>query len=228
MTVTTVYADTSDAQVRKAGATYSTQHDAASADSVISNNANQYSEHLVSGSTYEIYVPFFAFDTSGIPATDTISAAVVGINKGGDAANADTDTLGIVQGHQTTWNSIVVGDYDNRGDAVTNPTEGCTRVAYSAGAATGYTTFTLNATGISWIARTGETKPATASTSGKTQIVQRFGRDMDNSAPTGANYMLWRMADTVGTTTDPYLEVTHAAAVATGNSHNNLLLLGVS
>lgn len=213
MTVTTVYADASDANIRKSGATYSTQHNATTANEV-QNIATSYGEHLLTGATYEIYVLFFPFDTSAIAATDTISDAVFSFYKSGDAANADSDTLGIVQTKQATWNSLITADYNDRGDAVTNPTEGCTRQSYSAGASTGYMDFTLNATGRGWIARTGETKPATASATGKTQLAVRFGRDMDNSAPTGANYMQTRMADTAGTTSDPKLVVTHAAAAS--------------
>ena len=220
MTVTTVYADASDAQLRKAGTTYSTQHDATASDTVAAATANQYNEHLLSGATYEIYVLFFPFDTSGISASDTISAATFSFYKHGDAANDNSDDLGIVQTVQATWNSMVTSDYDGRGDAVTNPTEGATRQTFSAGAGTGFMDFDLNATGRGWIARTGETKPASASATGKTQLAVRFGRDMDNTAPTGANYMLTRMADTdgAGTTTDPKLVVTHAAAGSASSS----------
>lgn len=228
MTVTTLYADTSDGSCRHEGAGYDTIHDATASAGVLTANAALYATFWKSGTTYYIYVHFTPFDSSGISASDTISAATYSIYKSGDAANADSQTIGLVQSQQATWNSLGTGDYDQRGDAINNPTEGATRVAYSAGAGTGYMDFTMNATGIGWIARTGETKPASASATGKTQLAIRFSGDMDDSAPTGANYCLFYMADQAGTTNDPKLVVTHAAAVATGNSHNNLLLLGVS
>lgn len=211
MTVTQVFADASDGAVRKEGAVYDTQHDATAGDSVLAASASLYTTFWKDGSTYYIYVGFFPFDTSGISASDTISAATLNVNKAGDAANADTQEIGVVQGNQATWNSLVVGDYDQRGSAINNPTEGATRLSYSAGAGTGYMTWTLNATGISWIARSGETKPAAASATGKTQLALRFSGDMDDAAPTGANYMLFSFQETTSTTSDPYLEVTHAA-----------------
>ena len=110
------------------------------------------------------------------------------------------------------WNNVTTADFDQRGN-----TEGCTRItSFTNGA---YKEWTLNETARGWIARSGETKPATASASGKTQLGIRNGnKDIDNSAPTdGTIYIAIQSSDYTGTDHDPYLSVTYEAT--TGPTH---------
>ena len=80
------------------------------------------------------------------------------------------------------------------------------------GTTSGYLDFPLNATGLTFIARSGETIPGSASASGKTQLAIRWSSDLDNSTPTNRTYMQIRTGDYSGTSSDPKLVVEHAAA----------------
>lgn len=208
MTVTTVFADAGDGNVRARSTVFATVRAAASANE-ITGGATGYASCGLEVSTYNFYCPFFMFDTSAIPATDTISSAVYSHALAGDSAGTAANQWTVCQGQQTTWNSLVIGDYDQRRNSIDGGAEGATRQNRAVSTETGYVDFTLNATGIGWIARSGETKPATASATGKTQLVVAYAKDLDNSAPTTNDFNQVYFAEEAGTTNDPKLVVTH-------------------
>lgn len=206
-TTTTVYADAGDAVIRHANASWSTLRGAAAGTSVTTTTPT-YVGWEKEGAVFNGYQPFHMFDTSAIASADTISSATFSIYLNGDNAVADSQQLSIGNSTQATWNSLGTGDFDQRGGA----TEGCTRINCPTGATSGYLDFALNATGLGFIARSGETVPASASATGKTQLAIRWSSDLDNSTPTNRTYMQIRMENTAGTSSDPKLVVEHAAA----------------
>lgn len=212
-TTSTFYADAGDAVVRHANASWATLR-AASAGTSVATTTPTYVGWEKEGANYNGYQPFHMFDTSAISASDTISSATFSIYLNGDNVVADSQQLSIGNSTQATWNSIGTGDFDQRGGS----TEGCTRINCPTGATSGYLDFALNSTGLTFIARSGETIPASASASGKTQLAIRWSSDLDNSTPTNRTYMQIRMENTAGTSSDPKLVVEHAAA-ATDNGN---------
>lgn len=207
-TTTTVYSSTGDGIVRHTNGTWSTLRSAATGTSV-QNLTTGYCTWALEGATYNGYQPFHMFDTSAISSSDTISSATYSVYLNGDNLT-DGQQLSIGNSTQATWNSIGTADFDQRGGA----TEGCTRINHPDGATSGFLDFTMNATGRGFIARSGETIPASASASGKTQIAIRWSRDLDNSTPTANSYIQIRTADYAGTSSDPKLVVEHSSAVS--------------
>lgn len=142
---------------------------------------------------------FFPIDTSGITDTDTINAAVFFV-KVGIKAGSIVPNYGIVQTTQASTSGLVVEDYDQCG-AVTNPTEGATRISFTDEA---WNSWTLNATGRGWIDKTGFTK-----------LGLRVDYDMDNTGDPGANNHRYQyevqMSEGI---LDAYLTVTTTAGVA--------------
>lgn len=213
-TVSTFYASTADGNVRYSNTSFATARSATTATEV-QNSASGYISCGKEGSNYNFYIYFWPFDTSAISASDTISAATFSVYLAGDNTNAGSETLTVCQSKQGTWNSLTTSDFDDRRDSINGGAEGGTRVALPAtGPTSGYFDIALNATGISWIARSGETKPASASASGKTQLACGFGRDLDNVAPTAIDGYQVYSADDTGTSRDPKLVVTHSASVS--------------
>lgn len=155
------------------------------------------------------------FDTSSLGDTDTISAAVLSFKSYGksDPLGSTPDAT-IVSSAPASDTALAAGDYDSLGT-----TEFASRITYASWSGSGYNDFTLNASGISAISKTG---------------VSKFGlingnHDLDNSSPTWA----WNSSDLdiysvdhSGTTNGPKLVVTHAGA-ATGGVLSNLLMMGV-
>lgn len=211
-TTSTFYSDAGDLAIRKANATWSTVRSATAGDST-STTTPTYVGWEKEGAVYNGYQPFHMFDTSSISSGDTISSATFSIYLNGDNAVADSQQLTIANSTQATWNSLSTADFDQRGS-----TEGCTRFNCPSGATSGYLDFAFNATGIGFVARSGETIPGSASASGKTQLAIRWSSDLDNSTPTNRTYMQIRMENTSGTSSDPKLVVEHAAA-ATDNGN---------
>lgn len=162
------------------------------------------------GPDYELDRAFFLFDTSALPDTDDISSAVFSVYDGTNGnTNANSVTYHVVSSTPSSNTAIVVGDHDQVGSTSFGSK------ALSTFSNNSFSDFTLDAAGIATISKTGVTK-----------FALRCSRDIDDSAPTGINRFDVTYADSASN--DPKLVVTHAAAAPTGNSHNNLLLLGVS
>lgn len=216
-TVSTFYSDTGDGSIRQSSANFSTVR-SATTGTVQSGTSHYLSCGLESGTTYNFYMGFFMFDTSAIGASDTISDAVFSVYLVGDNAGTASNQYGVTQSKQGIWNNLASGDFDDRRDSLNSGTEGATRKNRVTGSTSGYEDFTLNATGRGWIARSGETKPASASASGKTQLSIAWAKDLDNSAPTTNDYNQVYAADQTGTANDPKLVVTHSSATTYNQS----------
>lgn len=226
-TTTTIYSDTSDAILRVSNATWSTARNATSS-TVQSGLSTGYIASELEGATYNIYTGFWMFDTSVIPSTDAISSAVFSVSLNGDSATGDSQTLAVGNSTQATWNSPVSGDFDARGHTGSLGSSG---VTHPNGATTGYLDFTLNATGVGWIARNGETIPGSASASGKTQLTLLYSSDTNDSTPTVRAYAQMRMVEQAGTTNDPKLTIVHESVLSldvnfSGTDETTGMLLG--
>jgi hypothetical protein len=208
-TTTTVYSDAGDGTIRKSNSNFTTARSAADGDSTQTGVASAYASVGDEGVPYNFYIPFFMFDTSGVPSGDNISAATMAFSLVGDNSGTASNQFCLLQSTQATWNSLTTADYDQRGYL---GSVGAARLTRPVGSETGYQTFTLNATGIGWIAKSGQTNPASASASGKTQLVVSFAADVDNSAPSTNDYNQIYFSEQTGTTNDPVMVITHAAA----------------
>lgn len=109
-------------------------------------------------------------------------------------------------------------DYDQCG-SVNNPTEGATRVDIGDITISQYNSWTLNATGIEWIDKTGITKLGT-----------REGHDCIDSTVSaggaGGNNIIVFASEATGTDRDPYLEVTTLNTAPSATFDNNFSGLG--
>jgi len=184
---------------------WATTHDTADGTGFfLTNKEETFAASGLNSALLYIVRGFLPFDTSGLPDNATISAALVYVyvSAVGDGDNDGDDWLNVVQGLQADPTTLVVGDYDACGDAVTNPTEGATRIDLGNITASQYNSFTLNATGRGWISKTGYTK-----------LGVREGHDCINSAYAGAdgtvNRIAIRYSEYTGTGSDPYLSVTY-------------------
>lgn len=214
----TIYSNAGDGAIRKSDANFTTARSATDGDSVATGGSTGYTScGLESGTTYNFYIGFFMFDTSVIASSETIDSATFSFSLTGDNSGTAGNQWAVTQSTQDTWNSITTADYDQRGS-----TEGATRANRKVSTETGYQDFALNTTGKSWIARSGETKPASASATGKTQVVMAWAKDLDNSAPATNDYNQIYFSEQTGTTNDPKLVIettagpTYTLAMGTG------------
>lgn len=123
---------------------------------------------------FSIYRAGFTYDTSSIPDGATISSSTFSISTNGGTLN-NAQNIGLVTHTWANPVSPVGDDYDQFGS-----TEGCdSRYALSTTNPTNYS-FALNSTGLSWISKTGYTK-----------LALRSSKDLDNSAPTARNYIVY-------------------------------------
>lgn len=146
--------------------------------------------------SYNISRLFLPFDTSNLGDSDSISSAILSVCP--ETSNGDDDAASVclIQTSQAGGGaSLVDGDFDQVGS-----TEGATRIAFSSLTPDTYANFSLNATGLSWISKTGYTL-----------LGLRTDRDLDNNAPTGINSYFFYLSERTGTSQDPYLTVEHTS-----------------
>ena len=129
---------------------------------------NVYASMLVSRSIGRIFLPF---DTSTLPDNAIVSAATVQFNVTSIASS--NGTLHAVQTTQADPTSLAAGDFDNIAGSSSTMTSGGS-VAVSS---TGSKTITLDATGLTWISKTGYTLLA---------LVE--DRDLTNTDPSPSDY----------------------------------------
>lgn len=152
----------------------------------------------------ELYRCFFLFDSSALPDDESISAATVSLKK---LANATLEGLGSVEmdmvaSTPASNNGLESGDFDQVGSTVFGSVNTATITAEQ------YYDWSMNASGISAVSKTGVSKFAV-----------RCAWDTDNSFTgswsSGAGSGFYPSpAEISGTTSDPKLTVTHAAPAA--------------
>lgn len=193
-TVSTFYSGTADGYVRSSDTTYST---ARSGSNLATNTAatDFTSGQLLSGATYFLYEPLVQWDTSAI-GTDIVSAAALSLWAVSNVS--DTEFTSNVRLYD--WGvAITTADWI-AGASLGGQTLLATFA--SAGVSTGaYNTFTEVALA------------ANINTSGATRIVIGSSEMEAGNAPAAGQHINWSTADTAGTTQDPKLVVTHAAAM---------------
>lgn len=167
------------------------------------------------GVNFTIFRSFILFDTSSIGATNSVSAANVQIwiTTVTDTLNDGHDYINVM-GNATPASNTTLGtaDYNKEGTTKMSSDKDYTGLATGA-----YTTFTMNATGLANISLTSITKWG----------VQE-GHDIDNSSPGasgGNNQVNFNTADQTGTSNDPVLTATYAAAGATTTNHSKVIMI---
>lgn len=183
-------------------ASWATSHDTATATNYSSGDTGVYL-YACLGSRI-IQRLYFLFSTAALGTGSVVTAATVSwvcYNSGfSNGDNDGDDWINVVQSNPATNTDIVAADYNKCGSAVSNPTEGATRI--DMGSITHndstYNTWTLDATGRGWISVTGVTK-----------LGLREGHDCINSAAAGDNICGFYSAETSGTTSDPKLVITY-------------------
>ena len=167
----------------------------------------------------DLYRTFYLFDTSAIGASSTVSAATLSLY-GSSKIDVFSQSVCIVSTTPASNTAIVAGDYGN----TSNTEQTNTRITIASFSTSAYNDFAFNATGLTNISKTSISK-----------FGGKLSGDVDNSAPTWSVSAAGRAriinADTTGTTTDPKLVVTHAAAAGSvspsggvGNSSSFIII----
>lgn len=144
------------------------------------------------------------FDTSGIDDEDVISSAVWSCTGGGatGTTTADSATWELQYGSIASGTSLGTGDFDGFSGSVVGEMD------ISSFVETDGTYNDITITDFSGIDKTGTTV-----------IFARVGLDVDNTSPTGDNYVGCQSAENEsGTTEDPKLTITHSVGAVTTNS----------
>jgi hypothetical protein len=192
-----------DGYGNQTSASWSTVHGNANANGASVIYTSFYTEGAWRSGTsdYSIARSMTLFDTSTINDAATISSAILSLWIIGKVASPDTGAgIRIVTATPAATNNYALSDYSQFGTV--SQTDD---IAYTSMTTGAYNDFTLNATGLSNISKTGITK-----------LGIRDSMDVNNSTPTVANYSEIASADTAGTTSDPKLVVTYTSVVNNG------------
>lgn len=176
----TIYLDTFNPDAGGNGRVYVTNTDwttARTATSGTADGTNFYVGVELNGADFTIYRHFMPTDTSSISDSATLISAVWNMDAA-DTQDADNtsgnDYIVMILTTQASGTALVDEDYDTGGS-----TEGSNQIDLTGGA--GAKTFTLNATGLSWI-----------NLSGFTKFGQKSGFDLNNDIPlAGQTYTTW-------------------------------------
>lgn len=150
----------------------------------------------------KLYRGFLYFDTSGIGAGSSITAAALKLY--GSAAGNASYNVGVTQ--SSASDTLANADYDQCGGLSAGATEGSdSRVAFNV-STSAYSSWTLNATGRGWISKTATTK----------LCVRDGTKDIDDVNPAYGyggllNMVTFYSSENTGSDKDPYLEVTYSA-----------------
>ncbi len=173
--------------------------------------------YINNNNTYYISRSFTLFDTSPLDDNATINSATYSIyvnQKWNDDNASGNAFLNVVQTTPSSNTAIVLSDYSKCG-SVDNPTLGAANLNLSSITAPAYNNFTLNATGLGWISKTGITK-----------LGFRDGHDINNIAlPGGPQHYSGVSAASAetGLSTEPKLLVNYTLQIldtATVNWNN--------
>lgn len=211
-TTSTFFSDAGgDGATEGSNGTYATARSTGTAVDASSGFGNVNNQFRNIDGKYYIHRTHIPFDTSAIPDTDVISAAVLSLfGVGKTDTLAVNPSFSIVDSTQASNTALLSTDHPNVGSTA------YATIAYSALSASAYNDWTLDAPGRAQIVKTGFTKFAC-----------RNANEIASSAPaTGGNNLeqfLCYLAERAGTTEDSKLVVTHAAPA----NVRLLLLLGV-
>ncbi len=204
---TSFYSLAGDGSVYNSGTVWSTVHDASIGTVATYTTTPLYVRSGKNSATsYRIERGFLPFDTSAIPDTAIVQGAKLKlyVQSKLNHDNDGDDFITITQGSEPSTSVLTTADYSAAG-STTNPTEGidiAERKDITAIPVAQSLTINLNATGRSWISKTGSTK-----------LAVREGHDVVNSPFVGASsqYDEVRFAtlEQAGVTNDPVLEVTY-------------------
>lgn len=154
-----------------------------------------YAGQWSSGGDYDCYESFVGWDTSGLPDADTISAAVIDLYLDDDGTTTDFTTQ--VRSRDWSAGGLTTADFV-AGASLSALTLLATNATYGAD---GYKTFASEAGITSWVNKTGSCYAIVVS-----------DRMVAGTSPSGNEYAGYNSADYTGTTRDPKLTITHAAA----------------
>lgn len=213
----TIYAGAGDGFVSYTYDTWATARGATTGTAADSTNTliGAYSTYLyVKSGSNGIYRAFLPFNTSTIPATAAITGASLNVYVTAKY-DGDNDTeayMTVVRTSQATHTTLVTADYDNI--TTTEGIDSGERKDITGISTSAYLTFTLNATGIGWIAKSGISSNCSA-TAGITCLGLREGHDNTNTsiAQTFSSYssgIEFSSSEASGTSQDPYLSVTYS------------------
>lgn len=200
-TVTTFYAETSFAggRISSVAATYSS---ARAGSGTLSEDAGVHEIGQDFVGDYYCYQSFITFLTSSL-GSDTVSQVDFALYGQGDYSTTD---FTIECREYSAWDrSLSTGDFI-AGASLSSQTLLASRSS-SGFTTSGYNTFTESGTNFQ----------SAINGSGYTSIICASANQTNNVAPTGAEWVRCRDADTVGTTQDPKLTITHAASTVTAN-----------
>ena len=208
MSVLTVFSSSGDGWVRRATSdeTFAINRAASEGNLLDYTSTTTQAQITKSGTdNFDISRCFLPFDTSSLPDDATIDSATLSIYVT-VKNDADIVSLVLVQTTQASTSSLVLDDFDQCG-TLNSPTEGAARITVSGLTLNAYNDFTLNATGLTWISKTGFTK-----------LGIRISRDGDNSEPTGVNNMVLSAFEETGTSQDPKLVINYTIATTTSTT----------
>lgn len=168
---------------------------------------------------------FVLFDTTAIGSGSTVDSGAFSwfVKYEEDQSdNSAQEYIALVSSTPASNTDLVLEDFDQCGDATDNPTKGATDLTNADFVLDKYNNWTLNATGIGWISKTGVTK-----------LGLREGHDVEDVAPTyGADTndfysVAGDFADVSGTGTDPVLSVSYSTGGGVVKRISTLALMGV-
>jgi hypothetical protein len=194
MTTTVVYGDTSDGYIWGQNATYSTARSTATAASSGSPQVGQSKP-----SSYVCREGFVAYDTSSIPSGDTVSDAVLAVYGGADWSTTDF----ILRASVVDWGATLTTADWVAGASLAGLTVHASYNTASGWPTNAYTSLTSAA---------GLPAAVVKGAGAWTRFILWSSRHEAGDTPTGNEFVSFYYAEQAGTTYDPKLTVTHAAA----------------
>ena len=195
--------------------TFATIHDGAG--NSFSDTSEDLYAYLEASSTSNQYADLersiICWDTSALGASVEISSAIISLwDRGVKNIGLGNDNIHICASTPASTSSLAASDYANLG------TTSFASLDVASHTSNAYNDFTLNASGLANISKTGISK-----------FGVRLGWDLNNSftgvwAANDATFILYGAADIAGTTNDPTLVVTYSAPTTSTSSSTSTSL----
>lgn len=210
MPTATLYSQTDDGYIfGSATGSYATARSTAASSDDTATTATV-GQRFIGGSVYRCYRGFVSFDTTTLPADAIVTGATLYICAATDGSTTDF----LVRVYRYLWASSLAANLEADYDG-----------AYGSGTLEG----TLRDTSAGWTSGTYYSlavDPAGIDLADYTNYALVSAEDVNNSAPTGDEYVDFYTADEAGTTKDPYLEVTYSLPGTASSTASSLLLMG--